>query len=550
LEDILANIKLQTGIFLLMKKLLTIVSLLSTPALLNAQIGDTTKQISAIFSSWNNATPGGSVSVSRGDDMLYEAAFGMADLEHNSPNTTGAIFEAGSVSKQFTATSLLMLASEGKVLLTDDVRKYIPELPKYNAPITIQHLLNHTSGLKDWGSVGSLTGWPRTTRVYTNQLALDIMCRQKSLNFTPGSEYSYSNANYILQVFIVERVSGQSLAEFTRIRLFEPLGMTSTQWRDNFREVIRDRAIAYSKETNVYEQDMPFENVHGHGGLLTTTGDLQKWNKLLDSHQVVGNDVAKWRIQRGKLNNGKEITYASGIIAGKFNGLDEIAHSGATAGYRAWLAYYPQKKLSIAILSNDGNSDVVGSGRKITALFLGASEVKRNEPAAVDVSEADLKKFTGTYRNIRSFDVFTIEYKEGKLWSNSHTLTPIHRDTIYWNGSKTYRSGPSKLTVNYGDTTSYVLVRSPDVTSSSLQSLAGKYYSEEAEVLFSIDIKDNVLWVKRGSFEPFKLDPSFRDAFFSESNQLFEFRRDRKGNVTGLDVSLPRAERIAFAKRK
>src|SRR5690349_6549341 len=184
-----------------MKRILTILIIISSSHVLFAQGNDTTKLISSIFASWNNSTPGGSVSVSRNGQLLYGHSFGLADLEHNTPNTTETIFEAGSVSKQFTATSVLVLASEGKLSITDDVRKYIPELPKYNATITIQQLLNHTSGLKDWGSVGSLTGWPRTTRVYTNQLALDIICRQKSLNFTPGSEYSYSNSNFTLLVF-------------------------------------------------------------------------------------------------------------------------------------------------------------------------------------------------------------------------------------------------------------------------------------------------------------------------------------------------------------
>jgi CubicO group peptidase (beta-lactamase class C family) len=154
-----------------------------------AQI-DTTKVIDQLFAKYNNATPGASILIARGNTIIYNKAFGLADLEHNIPNTTETIFECGSVSKQFTATALLVLAREGKLSLDDDVRKYIPELPIYNAPITIQQLLNHTSGLKDWGSVGSLTGWPRTTRNYTNALALHIITKQKTLNFTPGTEYS------------------------------------------------------------------------------------------------------------------------------------------------------------------------------------------------------------------------------------------------------------------------------------------------------------------------------------------------------------------------
>jgi CubicO group peptidase (beta-lactamase class C family) len=271
-----------------MKRTLLVCTLCLSFFFAQSQVIDTTRLIDEIFSNWNNATPGGSVLVAKADKIMYQKAFGLADLEHNTPNTTETIFEAGSVSKQFTAASILLLSTEGKLSAQDDVRKYIPELPVYDAPILIQHLLNHTSGLKDWGVIGSLTGYPRTTRVYTQALALEIICKQKSLNFTPGTEYSYSNSNYSLLVTIVERVSGMSLAEFTRTRFFDPLGMKHTKWRNNFREVIPNRAVAYSRTASGYEQQMPFENIHGHGGLLTTPADLMKWNTLLVTHAIGG----------------------------------------------------------------------------------------------------------------------------------------------------------------------------------------------------------------------------------------------------------------------
>ena len=188
--------------------------LVSCVTSLTAQSGDTLRRIDELFSNWNNATPGVSIAISRNNTTIYKKAFGLSDLEHLTPNTTETIFECGSVSKQFTAMSILLLAQEGKLDLQDDVHKFVPELPDYGKPIRIQHLLNHTSGLKDWGTIGFLGGWPRTTRVYTQDLALQIMCKQKSLNFTPGNEYSYSNANYSLLVTIVERVSGMPLEDF------------------------------------------------------------------------------------------------------------------------------------------------------------------------------------------------------------------------------------------------------------------------------------------------------------------------------------------------
>ncbi|HEU5290898.1 MAG TPA: serine hydrolase domain-containing protein [Cyclobacteriaceae bacterium] len=531
---------------------LTCFILISYLLTVQSQSTDTLTIIDKIFSKWNNSTPGGSVLVARGDKIIYHKAFGLADLEHNVPNTTETIFESGSVAKQFVAASALLLVSEGKISLNDDVRKYVPELPTYQTPITVYHLIHHISGLKDWGVVGELTGWPRGTRVYTQELALHIMTKQKSLNFTPGNEYSYSNSNYTMLVNIVERVSKQTLAEFTQARFFGPLGMTNTQWRDNFREIVSNRSIAYSlRSRNVYQQNMPFENVHGHGGLLTTTGDLLKWNSLLEKHQIGGDQVYNWRVQKGKLNNGQEIAYAGGISVNLFNGFKEISHSGATAGYRTWLAYYPQKKITIILLSNDAASGVVGLGYEIAKLYFGQTPEAKKERKSITLSEEDAKRFTGTFRSIRNFDVFGIEYKDGKIQSNGHALNAAHRDTLFLDNLTWIASKPGVILLkNSQDTSSYRKVNPPDLNPTSLQKLTGAYSSDEAETSWMVEIKNAEVWVNVKPGLSIKLTPSFQDAFLGEAGELFEFKRDKKGNVTGLDVSQSRAERVPFIKKK
>lgn len=531
---------------------------------LSAQTSNQLKQIDQLLSSWNNATPGVAVAVQQGDKIIYNKAFGLADLEHNVPNTTSTIFESGSVAKQFTAMSILLLAAEGKLSVTDDIRKYVPEIPKYNTTITIQMLLNHTSGLKDWGSVGSLTGWPRTTRVYSQDLALQIMSKQKSTNYTPGTEYSYSNSNYSLLVTIVERVSGKSLATFTEENLFKPLGMTNTQWRDNFREVVPNRAIAYRKQNEVYEQLMPFEDIHGHGGLLTTTGDLLKWNTLLETHSLGGKPVYNWRIQKGKLTSGKEIIYAAGLNVSKFFGFDEISHSGATAGYRAWLAYYPEKKISIVALSNDGSFNPTGIGRQIAEIIVPDPKSPQLDftPVIVDESgsdyvraprvltEPDLKRFEGIWRSVRHMDVQTVERKDNMLFNNKTRGIVISSDTLYFD-KKWVSTKPGRITIlNWQDSLSYYKVAPADLSAASLNSLTGTYKSDEADATYLVEIKNNVVWINNKPFAPFQLLPSFKDGFFSADGNLYEFRRDKKGKVTQLLVSTGRAIHVSFNKVK
>jgi CubicO group peptidase (beta-lactamase class C family) len=519
-----------------------------------AQTADTLQKIDALFSHYHNATPGVAVLVARGNRVIYEKAFGLANLEYNVPNTTATIFECGSVSKQFTAAAVLLLAREGKLALNDDIRKYIPELPVYDAPITIQHLLNHTSGLKDWGVIYGIGGWPRSTRVYTQELSFDIVFKQQSLNFTPGSAYSYSNSNYVLLVLLVERVSGMSLAEFTERHFFKPLGMAHTKWRDNFREIILHRATAYTRnQQGKYIQDMPFENVHGPGGLLTTTRDLLRWNQLLETHELLGDEWSLIRIQPGRLNNGKEIAYAAGLMIGQVNGFREISHSGATAGYRAWLAYYPQKKLSIVMLSNDGTFNPTRTGRELAEIFLGKSETLTFQPPnrRASLTETDLNKWTGTWRHTTEPEFFTIEQNANHLRLGNTLLVPVHRDTLYSNNFILIALSDkniSRQTANGRE--AYVKMPAPDKSPAYLQQIAGWYRSHDAGVTIEIKVQGDELWVHRKPGDVFRLMPVYRDAYRWEGMGLMELSRDRRGNITGFELSLPRAWRVPFTKTK
>jgi CubicO group peptidase (beta-lactamase class C family) len=532
-----------------MKHLLNL-ALLFSFVTASAQTPDTLRRIDELFTRWNNATPGGSVIVERNGKVIYHKAFGLADLEHNVPNTSTTIFEAGSVSKQFTAASILLLAQEGKLSLDDDVRKYIPELPVYGRVITIRNLMYHTSGLKDWGSVGALAGWPRTTRVYTLAIALDIICKQKSLNFLPGDEYSYSNSGYTLMVVIVERVSGKSLSEFTRTRLFEPAGMKNTRWRDNFREILPGRAVAYRRASGKYEQEMPFENVHGHGGLLTTTEDLILWNHQLSNPTIGGEAWLKNRTEVRKLTGGIENNYAAGLVVNRHNGFREINHTGATAGYRAVLSWYPERKIAIAILSNDGSFNPGGFGSQIADIFLGKTPVTpAPNRASVAVPEASLKRYEGVFSAIRTFDVIAITLKDGQLIYNDKPLTILHADTVlrdrsYW----IMKKNGQLMTKSPVDTFTYNKVKGPDGSPAYLRSLIGTYRSDEADATYMVELRGAELWVVFKAGEGFKITPSHYDGFLVDGEDLFEFKRNKKGMVEGLLVSISRAERVPFRR--
>lgn len=302
--------------------------------------------------------PGCAVDIRRGGELLLSRGWGLAELEHGAPILSTTVFEAGSVSKQFTAAAVLLLAERGLLSLDDSLQRWFPEMPVYAAPITLRHLMLHTSGLRDWGAVAQLEGWPRGTRDHRQEHALLIATRQRALNHETGAEFSYTNTGYNLLAMLVNRVSGVSFAEFTRREFFAPLGMTATSWRDDPARLVRSRAQAYSPDGGgAWRLDMPFEHVHGNGGLLTTVGDLQRWTEAIASGRVGAPNVATRMQQEGVLRDGKGAGYGGGLFLGDVSGVRAVYHGGATAGYRAFLARFTESDMRVAVLCNRGDAN-------------------------------------------------------------------------------------------------------------------------------------------------------------------------------------------------
>lgn len=301
--------------------------------------------------------PGCAAAVDSAGTALYRGASGLAELEYQVPITVQTIFEAGSVSKQFTAAAVLLLEARGRLSLDDPVQKWFPELPQYEWPVTIRHLMNHTSGMRDWGSVIGLTGWPRWTASYNHDDALAIIARQRHLNYQPGSAFGYTNTGYNLMAMLVERISGESLSAFMQREFFTPLDMTSTSWRDDYTRVVRNRAQAYARRNGEWHLDMPFENVYGNGGLLTTVDDLLRWTSAVAEGRVGSPDVSQAMRTSGRFNDGRAVNYGGGIFLSPIRGVASFNHSGSTAGYRAMLAHFPEHGISAAILCNRADAD-------------------------------------------------------------------------------------------------------------------------------------------------------------------------------------------------
>jgi CubicO group peptidase (beta-lactamase class C family) len=418
-----------------MKKILFLVLLPLTLRTSAQRWQDTAKAIDALFTRYQSNNPGCELAICRDGHILFSKAWGMADLEHQVPMTTTSITEAGSVSKQFTAAAILLLEQQGKLSLDDDVTKYIPELPKYDHPLLLRYLMHHSSGLRDWGAIAAIAGWPRTTKTYNNYDALDIIAHQHELNFTPNETFGYSNSNYNLFAIIVERVSGMSLADFTRKYIFLPAGMTHTSWRDDHKRVVPHRAIAYDIKHGIYETDMPNEDVCGNGGLLTTAEDLLKWNQWYLGGHFGNPSLLPKMLAMDNFNNGRPNHYGAGLFLAKKHVQDYISHDGATASYRAKLVSYPDLHLSIAWLSNTSAFDTAANiALKVEDLFFPPSIVKTttgshpaNSDAAYSPSQAEGTSYLGDYYSDEARTTFTVQLKAGQfyLYRSPQTLIPL-----------------------------------------------------------------------------------------------------------------------------
>jgi CubicO group peptidase (beta-lactamase class C family)/lysophospholipase L1-like esterase len=506
--------------------------------------------VDAQFSAWNQQTPGCAVGVSAGGRVLLEKAYGMADLEHGVPNRPDTIFEAGSVSKQFTAAAVLLLAHDGKLSLDDPVRRHIPELPDYAAPVTIRQMLHHTSGLRDWGSIEWIAGWPRGTRVYTHAHVLDILQHQRALNFPPGTQWSYSNSGYNLSAIIVSRVSGESFAEFTRKRIFEPLGMTRTSWRDDFTRIVKDRAVAYAESDGRYAQDMPFENVHGNGGLLTTVGDLLRWNENFVTPKVGDAGFIHLMQTSGMLGNGRETGYAYGLALASHKGLAEFRHSGTTGSYRAYLARFPEGHVSVAVLCNAGNSMPRQSLHAVADLYLADALKPDAPPKPAALSDAELDGFTGLYRNELRGDTFRIARDGATLRLGDGTpLIAVSRQRLT-DGDELVLdvadSGSGHMDDGSGSSNPIQRVLEVHPTADELAQYAGDYESEEADATFTVRLRGDAIALTASPDRNYFLEPLYADAFDSEIGTIiFRRKRDR---VTGFSVVEDRVWDLRFRR--
>jgi CubicO group peptidase (beta-lactamase class C family) len=444
-------------------------------------------------------SPGCALGVVRDGQLVLTRGYGSAHLDHSIPNGPDAVYYSGSVSKQFTAAAVALLAVEGRLGLDDDVRRYIPELPAYGAPITIRHLVHHTSGIRDIYTLMSLAGL-RMEDVMTDEDALALITRQRELNFTPGDDYLYSNSGYWLLGQVVERVTGQTLSAFAAEHIFRPLGMTRTHFHDDARAIVPGRAMSYGGDARSGFRVAYLGNFDkvGAGGLYTTLGDLARWDANFYNPVIGGRAFLDLMHTRGVLNSGDTIPYAFGIEVRERGGRRIVRHSGSLMGFRADLVRYPDDRFSVLTLCNLGSIDAGAYADRVAELYLGggARAVAASRPQAPAAAD-----------------------------QASQAARPPSADA-----AQALAARPEQ-----------------QAAAGASAALVGRYYSEELATTYTVSMNgDSVMLTRRlAGTQPLRHLGGER---YSAGAHTLTFIRNSDGGVTGFTVEAGRVRNIRFSR--
>lgn len=532
-----------------------------------------TRQVDALFERWDRPdSPGCALGIVRDGRLIYERGYGMANLEHDVPLSSTSVLRIASTSKQFAAMSLLLLEQDGKLSLDDDIREHLPAMPDYGQPVTIRHLMHHSSGIRDYADVMYLKGIEENDD-YLKEEVLDLLASQRALNFAPGERYLYSNSGYLLMGEIVERVSGRTLRQFTDERIFQPLGMRSTHFHDDNTMIVRERATGYSpREGDGFRIDeSPLELV-GDGSLFTTVKDLYLWDQNFYHHEIGGEAAAAAQHEPLVLNDGRRLQYAAALEIGTYGGLRLVSHSGSWVGFRAQLLRFPDQRFSVICLCNDGSASPTALALRVADIYLaeqfkspplkpavghdgtGEASAISNDPAAL----------AGLYREPTTHAVWKVAADGSGLsieegWDTGR-YAPV--------GPMTFRSAdedagfptdlvfretsgtvPPRFQVLAIGEVPQTFERIDPVTPSldQLREYTGTYYSEELEVVHRIVLEDGDLYIKYRKSPHIPLEPAQNDQFTMDWARI-EFERDSQDKVLGYGVWIERAWDVRFAR--
>jgi CubicO group peptidase (beta-lactamase class C family) len=512
--------------------------------------------VDRIFADYEKAdSPGCAVGVIRDGNFVYRKGYGMGSIELGVPLSAQSVFYMGSVSKQFTAASIVLAGEQGFLTLDDDVRKYIPELPDYGHVITLRQMLHHTSGLRDFLVLYSLAGQD-VADVHSETEIIGMIARQKTLNNVPGDEFIYSNTNYYLLGVVVHRATKKTLNEFATDNIFKPLGMSHTRFYDDHTLIVPGRVAAYDPgSAGKFFVDWSTQyDIVGAGGLMSTVDDMLLWDRNFYENKLGKGTLLKEMQTKGVLNNGKEISYALGLGIDKYRGLPTVEHDGALYGYRTAILRFPEQKFSVVSLCNVSNVSTTSLTHQVADIYL-----EKNLKTAGTASQSpgysgapDPSRFAGKYLDRRKQIVYTFTAAGGNLMAWGATLRRVGQNQFMDLGNNVITFGEANggmkatLVVNGEPFFDGPRVVEERLNETDLASYAGKYKSAEVNATYTLSVKDGKLVLRNGWQPELTLTSLGQDEFENYGIGTIVFRRDENHRVSGFAVYDGNVRNVGF----
>ncbi|WP_299311723.1 serine hydrolase [uncultured Aquimarina sp.] len=526
------------------------------------------KKIDTLFNTWNQGkTPGASISVVRNGTVIFKKAYGLGNIENNIPNTTSSLFNIASNSKQFTAFAALLLEEEGKLSLEDDIRKYIPELPDFGYKIKVKNLAQHTHGIRGVIYLLGMAGW-NIEDVITKKDVFKLFTQQKELNFPPETDFLYNNSGYILLAEIIARVSGKPFHVYLRDHIFIPLEMKNTVVFEDNSKIINNLSYPYYFDGKSYKVAIRnSKDIVGPTGIRTSTEDLSKWLNNFENPKVGNKKMVARLITPAILKNGNTLPYALGQVVHSYKNRKVISHGGSDAGYKSQILRFPEEKLSIIVLTNNGSLNAEKKAYRIADLYLG-NDVKslKNEPnpkilSNLSITEEMLTKYEGKFQLQPGF-VLEFNEKEGSLFITatgqgtlpletlSKTQFRIRRIDAIITFIKNKDGLVNTLSFDHNGTVNSAKRITYDIDKSILEKYAGVYYSKELNTYYELSIQDGQLIAGHQRQDTTKLT-ALEPTKFTGNTWFFGILDFiiNKDNVTGFKVSSERVKNLWFEKR-
>ena len=506
----------------------------------------------------DNNGPGYAIGVVKNNVVIFKKGYGKANLEYNIAVTTRSIFDAASLAKQFTGFAISKLVQQKKIKLSDDVRKYLPQVPDFGKPITIENLLHHTSGIRDWPEALQAAGW-RYDELCSFDDILNMVKNQNDLDFEPGTNFSYSNTGYNLLAAVVEKVSGQTFPQWSEENIFKPLNMTGSRFLDDKAKIILNEAYSYgSNQRGNYYKMQNVLTAYGSSSLFTNVDDLCKWVIHLQKGVSLNDPICRRMLEVGVLKNESKTNYGFGLEIGKYQNLQTISHTGAWCGYRSLIKIYPDKKLAYVFLSNGNDDQIIAKATKILdGYFIPQSGIvakakSLNQQKVTMIDPILLAKYAGRYKwgpgeiNITSEDKqLYIQY----TGEDKYPIEALSDSSFFWTVAGQTITFSKPIGVQSQSFTfksiqgNRFIPFSP--TLQQLKDYSGTYSSNELFTQYTINEVDGKVFIhhfRRGDFELF---PDKTDTFSSVIGTL-NFIKNNTGHVTAFMLSGNKVRNLKF----